>query len=327
MTKSAHSTKAIDNKKASRVYNQLKRKRPASKDDLKNYVRVFLGLDIPDKKICEEHNSPFEYLWHSFSVDFLTEPPSNADTVVWANRGGGKTELAAVATLLDCLFKPNCQVRILGGSGDQAGLMYEYLTGFLYGGFEEFLSEAIRKNRCRFVNGSAVEVLTQSPTSVRGQHIHKLRCDEVELFDPEVFAAAKFTTHSTYGLVAAMESISTMHKPYGLMHKTVLDAQQRKLPVFKWCMLEVIEKCIDRNCSGCPLWSDCGGRAKGADGYLKIDDCITQMRRSSRAGFESEMLCRRPNLENVVFDEFDPAVHVKSCDHDMNRLTTRVLFV
>ncbi len=194
--------------------------------------------------------------------------------------------------------------------------MYEYLTGFLYGGFEGVLSEAIRKNRCCFVNGAVVEVLTQSATSVRGQHIHKLRCDEVELFEAEVFSAAKFTTHSTFGLVAAMESISTMHKPYGLMHKVVLDAQERKLPVFKWCMFEVVEKCIDRNCSSCPLWSDCGGRAKGAEGYLKIDDCITQMRRSSRAGFETEMLCRRPNLENVVFDEFDPAVHIKQCDYD-----------
>ena len=45
-------------------------------------------------------------------------------------------------------------------------------------------------------------------------------------------------------------------------------------------------------------------------GYLKIDDCITQMRRSSRAGFEAEMLCERPSLENVVFGDFDVSEHV-----------------
>jgi len=181
------------------------------------------------------------------------------------------------------------------------------------------------KTKCRFANGSAVEVLTQSARSVRGQHVHKLRCDEVELFDADVFAAAKFTTHSTGNLKAAMETISTMHRPYGLMQKIVSSAAEFGTPIFKWCMWEVIERCEDRSCSQCPLWADCGGKAKGAEGYLKIDDCITQMRRASRAGWEAEMLCRRPSLENVVFDEFEPAVHVKSVDYDPNLALYRSL--
>jgi hypothetical protein len=348
--------------KAAEVYSALRRSRPTTKIDLKNYVKVFLGIDIPDKKICPQHNSPMDYLWHSFSADFAAEEKKrltaenarsaekndltqisqinadkkvksknseisvkrsaisavkkiNADAVVWANRGGGKTELAAVATLLDCVFKPNCQVRILGGSGEQASRMYEYLTGFLHTGFERFLSGAVRKDKCSFLNGASVEVLTQSATSVRGQHIHKLRCDEVELFEKEVFAAAKFTTHSTDGLLGAMEVISTMHRPYGLMQKIVSSAPQSATPVFKWCLWEVIEKCTDRNCSQCRLWSDCQGKAKRATGYLKIDDCITQMNRASRAGWEAEMLCKRPSLENIVFAEFDPAVHVQPVDY------------
>ena len=195
---------ASDIKEAAGIYSALRRSRPVTKGDLKNYVKVFLGIDIPEERICPEHNSPMDYLWHSFAADFSVSKSVNADAVVWANRGGGKTESAAVATLLDCIFKPNCQVRILGGSGEQAGRMYEYLAGFLRNGFEDFLAGPVRKGRCSFANGSAVEVLTQSATSVRGQHIHKLRCDEVELFDGDVFAAAKFTTQSTEGLVAAM---------------------------------------------------------------------------------------------------------------------------
>ena len=187
---------------------------------------------------------------------------ANADCVVWANRAGGKTELAAVATLLDCIFKPNCQVRILAGSGEQAGRMYQYLTNFLHNGFEKFLAGPVRKERCHFINGSAVEVLTQSPASVRGQHIQKLRCDEVELFDEDVFSAAKFTTHSTENILAAMEMISTMHRPFGLMQKIVTSACSSWIPIFKWCLWEVIEKCNDRSCSQCPLWIDCGGKAK-----------------------------------------------------------------
>ncbi len=319
-------SKSCDNiKKATHVYSRLRRTRPKTRADLKNYVKVFLGIDIPDKRICPKHNSPMDYLWHSFWADFAAERATNADAIIWANRTGGKTELAAIATLLDCVFKPNCQVRILSGSGEQAGRMYEYLTGFLRNGFEEFLAGPIRKSKCRFVNGSAVEVLTQSPMSIRGQHIQKLRCDEVELFDEDVFAAAKFTTQSTAGLLAAMEMISTMYRPYGLMQKIVSSAEELSTPVFKWCLWGVIEKCTDRSCSQCPLWGDCQGKAKGGDGYLKIDDCITTMRRASRAGWEAEMLCKRPSRENVVFDEFEPAIHIRQLDYNPNLPLYRAL--
>jgi phage terminase large subunit len=40
------------------------------------------------------------------------------------------------------------------------------------------------------------------------------------------------------------------------------------------------------------------------------------MRRASRAGFEAEMLCKKPNLENVVFDDFDVDSHVCELDYD-----------
>jgi hypothetical protein len=300
------------------VYSALRRARPESKRDLGNYVKVFLGIDVPGRKICGEHDSPMDYLWYSFSADSGAEKRANADAVVWANRGGGKTELAAIATLLDCIFKPECQVRILAGSGEQAGRMYEYLTGFLNNGFDELLAGPALKDKCRFANGSAVEVLTQSAASVRGQHIQKLRCDEVELFDEKVFSAAKFTTHSKAGLTAGMEMISTMHRPYGLMQRIVTSAKRFGTPVFKWCLWEVIERCTDRSCSRCPLSGDCQGKAKKASGYLKIDDCISAMRRASRAGWEAEMLCKRPSRENVVFDEFDPDLHVKAIDYDQN---------
>jgi hypothetical protein len=305
---------------ASGVYQKLRRTRPVTRGDLANYIKVFLGIDVPDKKICPEHATPMDYLWYAYNLDFSAGDNirPNGDCIVWANRGGGKTELAAIATLADCMFKPGCQIRILGGSGEQAGRMYEYLTVFLHAGFERFLAGPVRKEKCSFINGSSVEVLTQSATSVRGTHVQKLRCDEVELFEEQVFAAAKFITHSTEGITAAMETISTMHRPYGLMQRLITDAEKNNTPVFKWCMWEVIERCTDRSCSQCALWGDCGGKAKHAAGYLKIDDCITQMRRASRVGFEAEMLCKRPSLENVVFADFDPVVHVRSLDYDSN---------
>jgi hypothetical protein len=162
-----------------------------------------------------------------------------------------------------------------------------------------------------------VEVLTQSAASVRGSHIQKLRCDEIELFDRQILEAAKFVTKSIDGIVGAMESLSTMHQPFGIMHELVGKASSCGTPIFKWCVWEVIENCSsDRSCSRCPLNNDCHGKARKAAGYLKIDDVLAQMRRSSRAAFESEMLCLRPSLENVVFAEFEPDIHIAPIDYN-----------
>jgi len=300
--------------RATGFYDKLKNTMPKNRPDLKNYLKVFLNLNISDTKICPEHNTPMDYLWHCYC-----EPSTTGDCIVWAGRGGGKTLIAAVATLLDCIFKPGCKVRILAGSELQAQRMYDYLLGFLRNGYEGFLAEPVRKNRCTFSNGSNVEVLTQSHSSVRGSHINKLRCDEVELFDKQILEAAKFVTKSTDKIAGAMESLSTMHQPFGIMHELVAKASASDIPIFKWCVWEVIENCPpERSCSRCPLNSDCQGKARKAVGYLKIDDCIAQMRRSSRSAFESEMLCLRPSLENVVFAEFDPDIHIAPVKYDSN---------
>lgn len=304
----------------------LKHQLPKTKTDLKNYIKYYLELDVSDKKICSCHDSPLDYLWHSFvgadlrvcpKGEHIGSPLQSTDCIVWAGRGGGKTYLAAVATLLDSIFKPGCKTRILAGSETQAMRMYDYLIGFLNSGFEDFLAQSPLKNKCCFANDSDVEVLTQSMASIRGSHIQKLRCDEIELFKRQNFEAAKFIVKSDKGIVGAMESLSTMHQPFGIMHELVNKAKDNGTKIFKWCIWEVIENCPpDRSCSTCPLNSDCGGKARKANGYLKIDDCIAQMRRSSRAAFESEMLCLRPSLENVVFAEFQPRIHIAPVEYN-----------
>lgn len=66
-----------------------------------------------------------------------------------------------------------------------------------------------------------------------------------------------------------------------------------------------------RPCDGCALWPECGGRARGVKGFIAVEDVLGQKRRSSRAAYESEMLCLRPSRSDAVFPMFDPAWHVR----------------
>src|SRR5215212_11561530 len=95
------------------IRGQIPRKPFSSSADLRQWVQHELGLKLPEKAVCAHHQSPFAYLEAAHM-----EPAR--DLVVWAPRGGGKTRLGAVATLLDLLTKPNCHIRILGGSLEQS---------------------------------------------------------------------------------------------------------------------------------------------------------------------------------------------------------------
>ena len=86
----------------------------------------------------------------------------NQDVIIWANRGGGKTQLGAVASLLECVFLPRCSVRILGGSQEQSERMYEYLRGGIELRFADCLAGRMTGKGCRFANGSDVQVLAQA---------------------------------------------------------------------------------------------------------------------------------------------------------------------
>lgn len=289
--------------------------RPRTRGQLRAWVRAVLGFDLPPAAIVAGHATPLDYLSHAFFED-----DGPRDCLIWANRGGGKTQLGAIATLLDLLFKPGIEVRILGGSFEQSSKMYGYLKRLLEDDlFRELVDGRITGRAVQLRNGSRVEVLSQSERAVRGQRVHRLRCDEVELFEPEIWDAAQLITRSgmcgDMFVRASIEAMSTMHQPFGLMQQLVRDADRARRRIFRWNVIDTLARCPpERPCEGCPLWDDCRGRAKQARGFIAIDDAIAQRQRVGDAVWRAEMLCERPTRSSTVYPEFDQAVHVRTFD-------------
>lgn len=323
---------------------------PASPEELGAWVARHLGVEIGDRAIVDGHSTPLEYLAHAFFEGGFARLPEGGweavgesarrspDCVVWASRGGGKTFLGAVATLLDLAFKPGVQARILAGSLEQSQRMHEHLRSLLgRPGMSGLLEAKVTMRSVRLKTGSAAQVLAASQRSVRGTRVQKLRCDEVDLFDPELWRAAQLVTRSMapapgpWGthVRGSVEALSTMHRAHGLMWGLVEAAREDRReggwPVFRWGVVDVLERCPDeRRCDGCPLWPECAGRAKDASrraGHVRIDDALRQKSRVDRATWECEMLCHRPRTTHAVFPEFDRAAHVVSAGD--GRLTCR----
>lgn len=299
----------LSTSRAARLLSELAAARPRHADELHRLVRHAFGLNVPRRAVIEGHSAPFDYLCAAFFDEAKPEVPGDQrDLIVWANRGGGKTMLGAVATMLDLLFKPGIRICILGGSMEQSSRMYEYLCELANRPWaRRLLVKAPTQRELRLINGSLARALTQSPRSVRGQHVHKLRCDEVDEFKDKIWDAAQFVPRSgrcgDRMVRGSIEALSTMHKAYGPMSKVIEKAQGR---VLRWCALDVIERCPPaRDCATCVLHADCGGRAKEADGFVPVDDVIAAWHRSSNGAWAAEMMCRRPSTDHSVYPQFD----------------------
>ena len=287
--------------------------RPRTPAQLHEYIRAVLGFEVPSNEATLGHAAPFEYLCHSFFEDRMPR-----DCIVWANRGGGKTQLAAIATLLDLLFKPGIQIRIMGGSFDQSSKMHGYLRKLLERDeFSGLIRSKITGRHVELINGARVEVLSQSERSIRGQRVHKLRCDELELFDREIWEAVQLVTRSgrcgDIEVRGCVEAFSTMHRPYGLVQSVVEQSRPGMRKIFKWNLLDTLEQCPQqRACESCALWEECGGMAKlpMVRGFVRIDDAVQQKQRVGVEAWAAEMLCRQPRRSELVYPEFDGSAHV-----------------
>jgi hypothetical protein len=267
-------------------------------------------MRLPNRPTCPGHCTPLDYLDHVFF-----ERGNPADTVVWACRGGGKTMIGALATLLDLLFKPGIQIRILGGSRDQSERMYTYLCTLITEGFQDLLQGKIARKGFSLANGSKVEILTQSQTSVRGTRVQKMRCDELELFNEKVWTAAQLTTRSIWiaedpsarssgfsraGIASeaahanhadapppkiihgAVEVFSTLHRPNGLMSKLVTRAATplNRLPA----TLDQTSAPGTRKIFAWCIWDvvgKCRESDRKCDTCLLLPDCQSRARRGT----------------------------------------------
>jgi hypothetical protein len=278
-------------------------------EELLRFIRVFFKLRIPQAHVCPEHTPPAEYVVDSFFERVQ-------DSVCWANRGGGKTLLGALATWLDTVFKSDCATKILGGSLEQSKKMYQHLTGegdgwgLVTDEFRYLLRGDMLAAQTTLINKSNINILTASSKSVRGPHPQKLKLDEIDEFDDRIYEAALLIPKTKHDIKASVQIYSTMHKAYGLMNRVITEAAQSGYKIYKWCVFDIMEKCIGRECAGCELWEDCQGKARHADGFYGIEDAISEKRKVSRDTWLCEMLCFQPSQDGLIYKEFDMALHV-----------------
>jgi hypothetical protein len=214
----------------------LEIRRPETDEELRALVSELWGVRIPDTQVCPNHSTP----WRAFADAFFARSPVS----VWhASRGfGGKTFLLALLGLTEAALL-GADVNVLGGSGEQAARVHEYMGHWWAreSAPRYLLASDPSKRETRLIAGNFVRALMASTKSVRGPHVARLRVDEVDECDLPVLDAALGQPMSQPGIPAQTVLSSTHQYADRAFTEVLKRAAERGWPVHCWCYRETLE--------------------------------------------------------------------------------------
>ncbi len=159
---------------------------PQNDDELHEWIKHELGLDIPRESVCPDHDAPFIFI-----ADVFFERCDAA--LLMANRGGGKTFMVAIIHWLNSRFKPGCESLTFGAVQNQSNRAYSHLKKWIYdeNGDKKPIVTSSLMSETVFRNGSKIEVLGSTPEQVNGPHPHKAHADEIELMRDDTWKESR----------------------------------------------------------------------------------------------------------------------------------------
>jgi hypothetical protein len=260
-----------------------KQTRPQTDEELKAYLWASFGVRLPDTKVCDTHSTPFR----AFADAYFARSP----VLVWkASRGlGGKSYLLSL--LGHCEADTlNADVTILGGSGEQAARVLEYLQGWAG-------DEQNTKRRTLYSGGGRVTALMASTKSARGPHPQRMRLDEVDEMDLGIFDAAMGQPMSGRGIAKQTVLSSTHQYPDGTMTEILKRAAENGWPVHEWCYME----------SSAP-----------PDGWLEQSEIDSKRGDVTAAMWAAEYDLQEPSPEDraILSDKVDACFRIGLGEHD-----------
>jgi hypothetical protein len=302
---------------------------PKTDDELHDWIKAELGIDIPRTSVCEGHVAPFTFL-----ADLYFERIEAALGV--ANRGGAKTFIVAVLHWLNSRFKPGCESCTFGATEAQSLRCYAHLKDWIYDEEGQRRPEVVSSlmRETVFKNGSKVEVLAGTEQAVNGPHPQKAHADEIELMDAATWKESRNMTVSGYlpdGRIIIPQDVATSTRkgPNGRVQglideieKAVKEGYKPPRKLYMWCIKETaaqVKNCQvarpdlpDNEVCACHAirkgeWEDgsprllrdiCNGDFYRSRGWQPYGDIVKQFSENDRDTFEVQQLCLKPEMRH-----------------------------
>ncbi|HWP59556.1 MAG TPA: hypothetical protein VNL14_16810 [Candidatus Acidoferrales bacterium] len=205
-------------------------------ETLKLFVKKAFGVTFPDTKVCPGHSTP----WQAFCDAYFCV----SSMVIWKGSRGLSGKSFTLATLgLTEAITLKCDVNILGGSGLQSQRVHDYqVRHWLFPRApRHLLASDPLTMKTRLVYGNTIQALLASQNSVRGPHVQRLRLDEIDEMQLDIFDASMGQTMELNDVTAQTVASSTYHNPDGTMAEVLKRADEKGWPIYEWCYRETVQ--------------------------------------------------------------------------------------
>lgn len=258
--------------------DQLKRairfKPCATMRDLHRWIKVFLGLDVPDCRVDPRStSSPMELIWEVYELALKGGREEMARVMSYAARDSFKTLGAAILEVLMILHARRNVVH-MAAIKDQSKKAQSYVKSFFRKPYlREFVEgdnvETIRVLRYEHKKrpeenltarewgrlteaqkdeyeeiDRTIEVVVCTITSANGKHSAYMCVDEVDILPNEAaYEEAKMIPTAQFGQLPITLLTSTRKSSIGLVQREIDDAQRSGLAIRHWNIIDVTQSC------------------------------------------------------------------------------------
>jgi hypothetical protein len=272
------------------------------KKRLHSWIKIHLGLDIPQKAICNDHDAPFDFV-----ADYIFGDLNFA--IVVANRSGGKTmNFGALDTIMSYI-SPHTEVATVGAIQSQAQKCYQYFKDFSAKPIFSSHIVSMTMNKTDLDNNSTVQVLTGTMSGVNSPHPQLVFIDEIDLMLWNILQQAFSMAQSNEHTRARTIVTSTRKFANGPMQRMIIEAGKKKQKVYMWCIWEVVASLPVGNKLLMDKIKETFGnelpdRINEANGYYYWEDLLVKRDTLDDDTWATEWLCSRPGLTGIVYGSY-----------------------
>lgn len=232
-----------------------------TKEELRDYIKLFFGIDFPDAVVSDISNSsPMDMIWWIYKKSVLENIKIPESALFVAPRDGYKTLGVSVAELLSIIHGKR-DVAHIGAIDKQSKKAYSYFVKFLGrhplkktqtkdGLFGELVDGQALAQETKFSSGNILETLPCTLARVNSPHPSLCTLDEVDTVR-DLMAYRDISgmpVRTKDGRAPVKVSISTRKTMAGFVQEEIDNAKENNTDIFWWNVIDLTKKCtVDRH--------------------------------------------------------------------------------
>lgn len=224
----------------------------SSAQELKDWVRGFLGLELPlEITDPDSTSSPLDAVWQVYNAFKSNSGDVNPGYILLSCREGMKTVSVAI---LETLLMLHFQLEIAHAAAieSQSSVGLGYISEFIAKvrplmEFAGWIPDMANKRTIKFKTPQGkityIKVLICTVKGMNSLHVNALFLDELDLADPKALKQARNIVGYSKGIFGITVYLSTRKYAFGNMNEAIDSAAEKNYKIIKWNILDVTEAC------------------------------------------------------------------------------------